>query len=132
VIAGIFLALTTWTTYLGLYLNQVTIWSAVWFLASLVAVILPFSKFKELVKNLPGANWKLPFVSIVGLFSMVFMAATFYYAVTTPAVGPSTLGADLMLAAIFLVGACVYAASYYYNKSHGIDLKLIYSEIPPE
>jgi amino acid transporter len=132
VIGAIFLALTTWTTYLGLYLNQVTIWSSVWFLSSLVAVVLPHTRFKELVKSLPGANWKVPFLSIVGLLSMVSMAVTFYYAVSTPAIGPSTVGADLMLAVIFLVGAGVYIASYYYNKSRGIDLNLIYSVIPPE
>jgi hypothetical protein len=64
-------------------------------------------------------------------FLMASMAATFYFAVTTPAVGPSTVGSDLMLA-IFLVGTAVYLASYYYNKNRGIDLNLIYSVIPPD
>src|SRR5208282_6237989 len=62
VIAAIFLVLATFTPWLGLFLNAVTIWSIVWVLASLVAIILPLKK-KEL-SSLPGGTWKIPLVSI--------------------------------------------------------------------
>ena len=32
----------------------------------------------------------------------------------------------------FLLGAIIYAASYYYHKGKGIDISLAYKEIPPE
>jgi amino acid transporter len=32
----------------------------------------------------------------------------------------------------FLLGAVIYAASYYYHKSRGVDISLAYKEIPPE
>jgi hypothetical protein len=60
------------------------------------------------------------------------MAVNFFFSVTTPALGPSTPQADAVLATIFVVGLVIYWASYSYNKNKGIDLKLVYSEIPPE
>jgi amino acid transporter len=124
--------LVVFTPYLGLFLNFVTIWCIAWFASSVAAMVIPFSRFKHLVKGLPGADWKIPLVTIIGAVSMVLMAIIFYFSVTTPAIGPSTLGADLILATIFGVGALIYIVSYFYNKARGIDLKLVYSEIPPE
>jgi len=63
---------------------------------------------------------------------MVFMAANFFFSVTTPAIGPSTPQADAILAAIFITGLVVYAIMYMRNKSKGINLNMVYSEIPPE
>jgi amino acid transporter len=129
--ATLFLVLASFTPYLGIFLNTVTIWSVVWFLGSAVAVILPYKK-KELVNFLPGSGWKIPLLAILGAISMAFMAANFYFSVTTPAIGPSTPQADAILAAIFVTGLVVYAIMYLRNKSRGINLNMVYSEIPPE
>jgi amino acid transporter len=32
----------------------------------------------------------------------------------------------------FILGAVIYAASYYYHKARGVDISLAYKEIPPE
>jgi amino acid transporter len=130
-VAVIFLAVATFTSFIGLFLNSVAIWSVVWFLASLVAVVLPFRK-REIASSLPGGGWKVPLLTIIGVISMAFMAVNFYFSVTTPAIGPSTAQADVILAVIFVVGLVVYFTSYFLRKRRGIDLKLIYSEIPPE
>jgi len=129
--AIIFLTLATFTSYLGIFLNSVAIWSIVWFLGSVVAIILPYKK-KDLVKSLPGSGWKVPFLSIVGVIAMIFMAVNFFYSVTTPAIGPSTPGADAILITIFVAGLIVYFVSNSINKRKGIDLKLVYADIPPE
>lgn len=131
VLAIIFLAIASYTSFIGLFLNSVAIWSVVWFLASLAAVVLPYKK-KDIAASLPGAKWPVPLVSLVGVVSMILMAINFYFSVTTPAIGPSTPGADLLLGVIFVSGVIVYAANYFYQKSKGFDLKLVYSEIPPE
>ena len=127
----IFLILATFTSYLGIFLNSVAIWSIVWFLGSAVAVVLPYKK-KDLAGGLPGAKWKIPLLSIIGAIAMVFMAGSFYFSVTTPAIGPSTPGADAILLAIFVVGLIVYYVSNSLNKKKGIDMKLAFAEIPPE
>jgi amino acid transporter len=131
VVAALFLVLATFTSFLGIFLNGVAIWSIVWLFGSIVAIVLPYKK-KDLVSFLPGARWKVPFLTIVGLVSAILMAVNFFFSVTTPALGPSTPQADAVLATIFVVGLVIYWASYSYNKNKGIDLKLVYSEIPPE
>ena len=60
------------------------------------------------------------------------MIANFYWSVTTPAIGPSTFQADSILAVIFVTGLIVYIVSNSYHKAHGVDLRAIYAEIPPE
>jgi len=131
VVAGVFLFIASYTPWLGLYLNSVTIWSLLWIVVSVVAIVLPFRK-RDLVSSLPGGRWKLPLLSIVGIVALPLMVANFYWSVTTPAIGPSTLQADSILVVIFVTGLVTYLVSNYYHKSHGVDLKAIYSEIPPE
>jgi hypothetical protein len=69
---------------------------------------------------------------MVGSISLIVMLLTFYFALTIPGVGPSTPQADAILLTIFVVGAVVYTIGYLYHKGHGIDMKAIYSELPPE
>lgn len=98
---------------------------------SRVAVVLPYRR-KEFAQFMPGEKWRVPFVSIIGAISALFMAANFWFAATTPAVGPSTAQAGTVLIGIFLIGLLVYVGAYYYRKSRGIDLHLVYREVPPE
>jgi amino acid transporter len=131
VVASILLIVTVFSGILGVLLNSVAIWSIVWLLASLVAIRMPFSRFKDVVKGLPGANWKVPLLSIIGAISAVMMALSFYWSITTPAIGPSTPMTALGMASIYIAAIVIYAISYYYNKKRGIDLRRVYSEIPP-
>jgi APA family basic amino acid/polyamine antiporter len=131
VVAAIFLVIATFTPWLGLFLNAVAIWSILWILTSLAAIVLPFKK-KELLSSMPGGTWKVPLISMVGVISLILMIANFYFSVTTPALGPSTTQADMILAGIFLSGLIVYVASYFVHKSKGLNLSMVYSQIPPE
>ncbi len=131
VVAAVFLFIASYTPWLGLYLNSVTIWSILWVVASITAIVLPFRK-RDLVKVLPGSGWAVPLLSIIGIVTLPLMLANLYWSVTTPAIGPSTVQADSILAVIFITGLIIYVLSSSYHKSHGIDLKAIYAEIPPE
>ncbi len=130
-VAAIFLFLASYTPWLGLYLNSVTIWTILWIVVSIVAIVMPFRK-RELVSSLPGARWSFPLLSIIGVISLPLMVAAFYWSVTTPAIGPSTASADSILAIIFITGIIVYFVSRAYHKSRGVDFNAIYAEIPPE
>ena len=131
IVAAIFLGLATFTSYVGLFLNISVIDTVMWALASFVAIILPYKK-KDLAKALPGSNWGVPLLTIIGIISLILMLANFYFAVTIPAIGPSTLGADAILVTIFVIGFIIYGISYTSHKGKGLNLNLIYSEIPPE
>ena len=129
--ACVFFALAAFTPFLGLWLNSIAIASLVWLVASVAAIVLPF-KMKGIADLLPGKSWKVPLVSIVGFISMVCMLANFYWDATTPAIGPSTFQADLILLGIMIAGILVFTISYFTRKSQGIDLRLVYAQLPPE
>jgi peptidoglycan biosynthesis protein MviN/MurJ (putative lipid II flippase) len=126
-----FFLVAAFTPFIGLWLNNIAIASLVWVAGGLSAVMLAYRR-KELARILLGGSWKIPLVAIVGAMSMVLMLVNFYWDVSTPAIGPSTPQADAILVTIFIVGLVVYFVSYSIRKRQGIDLNLIYSEIPPE
>ena len=128
VVAIIITWIAIYTTYIGQLLNVTTIWSIVWILVGISAVILPFYR-KNLAQNLPGGRWLLP---IFGVLTIISMGTTFYWAATNPAIGPSTASSAILLAVIFGSGLIIYLARYFYFKTKGIDLILSQREIPPE
>jgi amino acid transporter len=131
VVALIFLVITVYTSIFSTNLNAIVIYSFVWVLASIAAVVLPYRK-KVLAAMLPGAKWRIPLITIVGAISAVLMIANLYWSATTPAIGPSSPRAGAVMAGIFLVGLFIYFGSRMYRKRQGINLDLAYAEIPPE
>jgi amino acid transporter len=127
----IFLLLATYTSFVGLYLNNAAIYCIMYAVGSAAAAVLPFRN-REIAKTLPGSNWRVPLVTIIGSVSFVLMVLSFYFAITTPAVGPSTVQANVILATIYVIGLIVYGARYFQLKKQGFDLGLVYKEIPPE
>jgi amino acid transporter len=132
VISACLVAVIIFTSLVWYVLNGVSIASAVWFLGSVAAIVLPYSRFKDVAKTLPGGTWRVPLLTIFGTLSAICMALTFYWSVTTPAIGPTGQAPQLFLLSLFVLGAIVYGASYLYNKTRGIDLRLSYAQIPPE
>jgi hypothetical protein len=55
-----------------------------------------------------------------------------YNAFTNPAIGPSAIGARLVILAIVAASALIYAVSYYYRRGKGLDLSTLSRELPPE
>jgi len=117
-----------YTTYYGQLLNVTTIWTIVWILVGISAIILPFYR-KNLAQNLIGGRWVLP---IFGVLTVIGMGITFYWSVTNPNIGPSTPSSAAFLAVIFVSAVVIYVARYFYFKGKGIDLILSQREIPPE
>jgi amino acid transporter len=128
IVLGIaFIYVTVYTSYIGQLLNVTSIWALVWILVGVAAIVFPYRR-KDIAGNLPGNRW----LSVFGVLTVIAFSITFYYAATTPAIGPSTFSADIILGLIFGSGLVVYAISYYYNKRKGLNLMLIGKEIPPE
>ena len=128
VVGAVLVAFTAYTSYIGEVLNTTTIWSIVWIVVGISAILMPIRR-KDLSKGLTGGARLL---QVFGLLSVIAMAITFYFAVTTPAVGPSTPAADALLTIIFGSGIIIYVSRYYYFKGKGIDLGSVLKEIPPE
>lgn len=128
VISIILTAIAIYTTYIGQLLNVVTIWSIVWILVGISAIVLPMYR-KQFTSGLPGGRWLLP---IFGVLTVIAMGSTFYWSVTNPAIGPSSPGSVALLVAIFASAVVIYLARYFYFKGRGLNLIQGQMEIPPE
>jgi APA family basic amino acid/polyamine antiporter len=122
------------TSFIATQVNAIFILASVWFLAAVSAIVLPFRR-KDLYENAPGkvSIGGVPLVSVLGLAGVVVFGYLAYYAVTNSAIGPFATGAQEFLAAIFTAPLVIFTISYVYNKrKRGIDLSLLFREVPPE
>jgi hypothetical protein len=113
--------------------NAIFLFSVVWFLTAISAIVLPFRR-----KNIfDAASWKariggFPVLSILGLLGAILFGYLGFNAVTNPAIGPFSFNAQVAIVIVVIIPIVIFATSYYYNKSHGIDLTKVWAQIPPE
>jgi amino acid transporter len=120
-------------TFITAQVNIIFLFAVVWFLTALSAILLPF-RCKSIFE---AASWKprvggVPVLSILGLIGAVLFAFLAYNSVTNPAIGPFSYGAQLAIFIVILMPIVLYTASYYYNKSRGLDLGKVMAQLPPE
>ena len=127
VLAVILTYIAIYTTYIGQLLNVTTIWTIVWIMVGISAIIFPYYR-KDLAQSMAGAR----LLPIFGVLTILGMGMTFYWSITNPAIGPSTPSSMLLLTAIFGSGLLIFLARYLYFKPKGIDLIHVQREIPPE
>ena len=130
-VAVFMMIFTSFTSYVGSFLNVTAFSAVVYAIGSMAAIALPF-KMKDAAAVLPGAKWKVPFISIVGALSLVCQVIVFYYAITVPAIGPSSPAVYTLMIAIFVIMAAIFVARNYQLKRQGYNLRAVYSQIPPE
>jgi amino acid transporter len=98
-------------------------------------VVFPFTKWKTLLDQLPTFMRKrvgIPVVSWLGLLTAIIL----FWAAYAVAVNPLLTGSAAPLTAylfsgIFVLGVIVYYVSKWYNNKQGIDVSLIFKEVPP-
>jgi amino acid transporter len=133
VAAVIFLILTAFTTWVGMFLNMTTLGCIVWAIGSVCAIILPYRKNrKELAVGLPGSKWPIQLISIIGVLSLAVNLMVIYFALTTSFVGPSTPASSAILILIFVSGGLIFAVRSLHLRRQGFSLNQVYSQIPPE
>jgi basic amino acid/polyamine antiporter, APA family len=94
-------------------------------------------KHKELFKTAPGVTTKrigrLPIVAITGVYSFLFVLIMLAAALYNPAVG-GPLGTITVVTVVgsFVLGLVFYYAMKAYHKSKGLDISIVFKEIPPE
>jgi len=102
----------------------------------IAGILLPY-KHKELFKTAPAIVQRklggLPVIAILGTITFLtgifvaFVAASPIF--TGTAVNPYYL---VGLASVFISGLIIYEISALYHKSKGLDLSLVFKQIPPE
>jgi basic amino acid/polyamine antiporter, APA family len=116
------------------------IWGLCLIIPGLGLAVFPWVK-KELFSNGPGWTSKkiggFPIVSIFGILTALGWAYLGYIAFSNALYGNAAVGglnafSVELVAAIIIIGFAIYATSYYYHKSKGINIRLAFTEIPPE
>ena len=101
----------------------------------LALFLFPFRK-KELLELAPG--WMkakvggFPVISIIGLAEAIAFLYMAYLGATNPLIASPTTFAIVYALGVVIAGFVIYFVSYAYHKSHGVDIRLSFKEIPPE
>jgi len=80
-------------------------------------------------------NWKLagiPIITIVGIIGAYYNGYAVYLFSTSPSVGFAGTGAGWIILGAAVIAFILYPIIRAYRKSQGIDIDLIFREVPPE
>jgi basic amino acid/polyamine antiporter, APA family len=125
--------LVFFTSFISTQLNGTFLFTLVWLISAVAAVILPFRRRSIFAASSNTAKFAgFPVISWVGIISLAVIGYLSYNAYTNPAIGPSAFGAKLVILGIIAASVAIYAVSYYYHKRNGVDLSALSRELPPE
>jgi len=127
------LILYTLTSFLSFYSGATLGFTLGFMIVCFAAIIFPYRNkdlFEKSSANIKFA--KIPLITIAGVVSLAFYGTMAYFLLTNPLYGANTLIVYVAIFVIWLIAALIYITSHYYHKSKGIDLKMIFQEIPPE
>jgi len=133
ILACVPMYLTYFTSFITVQVNLVFLFSIVWILTSVSAIILPYRRrsiFEASVAHRRVLG--VPILSLLGFLGVILFGYLGYNSTTNSAVGPFALGAQLFVVALIIASLVVYAISFYYNKARGLDLTLVFRQLPPE
>jgi amino acid transporter len=123
---------TSWPTgfALGTFL-----WGVAFVIPGLAALVLP-ARRPELLQAAPSFMARkvagMPVLSWLGLLTAISFAYLGYIAITNPLIStPTTLGVEVV-AGIIIITLAIYFASRAYYARRGLDISLVFREIPPE
>ena len=124
-----------YTTYAVMIVNTFMVMEAVLFMVAIASLLFPYKK-KEMFEKFPeGAKKKvlgIPLLSISGAIMAVFSGFMVYAAYSAPALGGLDPISFAFNIAMLLIAVPIFGISYVYNKRKGINLSLLFKEIPPE
>ena len=135
-IAAVLLALYVFTSFFTIVVNYIVIFSVAFWIASFAAILLPYRR-PELFDQAPEAVRRrllgIPVISLLGLGNLLLFTLILIASFDTPAFsGPTSGRAIAFVVGIYVVGAILYFVSRAVQRRRGVDLDLLYKEIPPE
>lgn len=132
----VLLALYVFTSFFTIVVNYIVIFSIAFWMASWAAILLPYRR-PELFAQAPHAVQRriggIPVMTILGVGNLVLFTLILISAFRTPAFsGPTGGRANLFVAAIYVSGVLLYFIARAVQRARGVNLDLLYREIPPE
>jgi amino acid transporter len=135
-VASILLALYVFTDFFTIVVNYIVIFSIAFWMASFAAILLPYRR-PDLFNQAPDSVRKriggIPVISLLGVGNLALFTLILVASFKTPAFsGPTGGRAIAFVVGIYVVGVILYFVSRAVQKARGVDLDLLYKEIPPE
>jgi amino acid transporter len=136
VIAWVLLWASIFTPLFDYIFNYIAIFAIAFWITSWAAILLPyrrpelFESAPDMVKRRVGG---VPLIVIAGVVNLVLFTIILYSSFTLPSfAGPVGAVAVAFVLGIYVVGLVIYFIAAVIRKQQGINLNLLYSEIPPE
>jgi APA family basic amino acid/polyamine antiporter len=134
--AEILLALYVFTSVFDNVSNYIVLFSIAFWMASFAAILLPYRRpeiFAASPAHVQRRVGGVPVITLLGIGNLVLFSMVLYSAFKLPAFsGPTGTGAVLFVIGIYVSGALIYFGAKAIQRRRGIDLDLLYREIPPE
>jgi len=126
-------AADVYTPYFAYYLNTYSLSCVVWAVGGIAALIFPYVR-KEVYSTSPIKYeiGKIPAISILGAVQIPLMLYIAYDGLTNPILAPVSTPAYALSIIFFVSGIAAYVIARAYRKSKGLDISLIFKEVPPE
>jgi len=99
---------------------------------AVAGIIIPISRREIYERAKLRAILGIPVISLAGVGTLVYFLVLGYALITNPVFGVNSLPSLLAICAFWIVGIAIGTAFYYYGKSHGIEIRKAFEDIPPE
>ncbi|MGH3042661.1 MAG: APC family permease, partial [Gaiellaceae bacterium] len=135
-IAVVLLALYVFTSFFTIVVNYIVIFSVAFWLTSFAAILLPYRR-RDLFEQAPQAVKRkivgIPVITLLGVGNLILFTLILIASFDTPAFsGPTGNRAIAFVVGIYVAGFVLYYISRAVRRQRGVDLDLLYKEIPPE
>ena len=135
-IAVALLALYVFTSFFTIVVNYIVIFSIAFWMTSFAAILLPYRR-RDLFEQAPEAVRRkiagIPVITLLGVGNLILFTLILIASFDTPAFsGPTGNRAIAFVVGIYVAGFVLYYISRAVRRQRGVDLDLLYKEIPPE
>ncbi|MGH3038488.1 MAG: APC family permease [Gaiellaceae bacterium] len=135
-IAVVLLALYVFTSFFTIVVNYIVIFSVAFWFASFAAILLPYRRrdlFEQAPESVRRKIFGIPVITLLGVGNLILFTLILIASFDTPAFsGPTGNRAIAFVVGIYVVGFLLYFVSRAVRRQRGVDLDLLYKEIPPE
>jgi amino acid transporter len=135
VLSTILIAIFTFTSWTNSFAVGALIWCSSLVVPSLAVAVMPYMK-KDLLNEAPGFMRKriigVPVITILGLLSALSFSYMSAQALLNPLIASVSLSALIVTVSIVGAAVAIYFASLVYHKKQGLDISLVFKELPPE
>jgi len=135
-IAVVLLALYVFTSFFTIVVNYIVIFSVAFWMASFAAILLPYRR-RDLFEQAPEAVKRriggIPVMTLLGVGNLILFTLILIASFDTPAFsGPTSGRAIAFVVGIYVAGVVLYFIAREIQRRRGVNLDLLYKEIPPE